>query len=113
MNAANCLRACSAAGLRMGKTTTVACDNCGRDLTVTGNAEAYRLALLNQHIPSRGGFVTCMAEYPAIEADCYFCGIGCLSEWLAREHPRAIARRRKDGTVLGTGAANKTTASET
>lgn len=67
------------------RVTKITCDGCGRDLSSTGNCEDYRLALVNEQIRSRGGVVTAMAKYPAIERDAHFCGLGCLRKWLDRE----------------------------
>jgi hypothetical protein len=65
----------------MGKSVKIICDNCGRDLTITGNSIDYRLALMNQSIPSRGGAVTDVMVYPPLDSDKYFCGWGCFCEW--------------------------------
>jgi hypothetical protein len=78
----------------MAKVTTVTCDACDADLSETGNCVDYRLALLNQNIPTRGGFVTAMGKYPAIEHDCYFCNVGCLDLWRARENFAKELRRQ-------------------
>jgi hypothetical protein len=67
------------------KTLKIACDGCGDDLTTTGNCVDYRLALLNETIPTRGGFVTMMVMYPAIDdGDKYFCDLRCLDHWRDR-----------------------------
>lgn len=69
----------------MGKSVSVICDHCGRDLTTTGNSIDYRIAVLNQPIPVRGGgVVTNMMIYPKLEADAYFCGCECLKRWVTR-----------------------------
>ena len=78
----------------MGKKTAITCDGCGGDLTETGNCVDYRLALLSQNIPTHGGFVTMMGKYPAIEHDCYFCGLGCLDRWSDRRKYAAELRRQ-------------------
>lgn len=51
----------------MSESRTVTCDACSRDLTSTGNCNDYRLALVPESIPSRGGAVTDWMNYPAIE----------------------------------------------
>ena len=66
----------------MPKDIRIICDKCGKDLTTTGNSIDYRLALINQSIPSWGGIVTDMMVYPPIETDAYFCGFRCLQEWV-------------------------------
>ena len=65
----------------MPRTVEIKCDGCGRDLTSTGNCEDYRLALIVERIPSRGGAVTAMAVYPPISQNAYFCGLSCLKDW--------------------------------
>lgn len=86
----------------MAKTTTVECDGCGADLTYTGNCEDYRLALLNQNIPSRGGFVTMLGKYPSIkDGDKYFCGLKCLDQWRNRvKHEDILWRQFHESTVI-------------
>lgn len=66
----------------MGKNVTVTCDNCNADLTYTYNCIDYRLALMNQHMPSKGGAVTAMLIHPIIDKDAYFCGIKCMKKWI-------------------------------
>jgi hypothetical protein len=79
----------------MPETHKFECDQCGRDLTTTGNCVDYRLALLNERLPSRGPVVTSMAIYPPIEADAYFCGVPCLAAWIAATYQDAIERYEK------------------
>ena len=69
----------------MPKTVEIKCDQCGRDLSATENCVDYRLALLNQEIPSRGGAVTSMMRYPPLDQDAYFCGTRCLKAWVSAE----------------------------
>jgi hypothetical protein len=76
------------------KTTNVTCDGCGADLTTTGNCEDYRLGLIVESIPSRGGAVTAMAAYPPLERDAHFCGIRCLDHWSARRKFRDDLRQK-------------------
>lgn len=73
----------------MPKDVSVTCDNCGNNLAVSSNCEDYRLALVNQPVPSAGGFVHSMLAYPAIEKDAYFCGVECLRAWLDKHYPAA------------------------
>lgn len=63
---------------------TITCDHCSRDITSTGNCEDYRIALLNQHIPSVGGWVTAMAAYPHLKQNSYFCSADCLKKWVEK-----------------------------
>jgi hypothetical protein len=64
------------------KTMKITCDRCEADLTTTGNCEDYRLALVNERVPSRGGATTDMIVYPLINVDMHFCGLTCLTEWV-------------------------------
>jgi hypothetical protein len=71
------------------KTVEIRCDGCGADLKYTGNCVDYRLALTNENIPSRGGFVMAMGISPALNRDCHFCGLTCLDTWRDREKHKA------------------------
>lgn len=67
----------------MPMTAKVTCDQCGKDLTETGNCEDYRLTLQSERIPSRrGGTVTAMAANPDLKRPHYFCGLQCLILWV-------------------------------
>lgn len=70
--------------------SSVTCDACGRDLTSTGNNIDWRLALVPQRIPSRGGIVTDMMIPPAIEETAHFCEIACLEAWFVKTFGRPI-----------------------
>lgn len=70
------------------KTVEIKCDGCGADLTSTGNCVDYRLSLENENIPTRGGFVTSMGAYPAIDRNCHFCDLRCLDLWTDRRRHR-------------------------
>ena len=56
----------------------VTCDKCGKDITTTGNCENWRLAVINEPIPSRGGVVTLMHAEPVLETNLYFCSWNCI-----------------------------------
>ena len=71
----------------MPKTTKILCDTCGADITSTGNSVDWRIALINQHIPSRGGMVTDMWITPQLKDDVYFCNAGCLRAWIVKNIP--------------------------
>lgn len=60
----------------------VKCDNCKRDISTSTNSEDWRLALINQAIPSRSEVVTDMMMSPPLYRDYHFCGLHCLKEWL-------------------------------
>ena len=69
---------------------SITCDGCGADLTTTGNSEDWRLALLNQFIPSRGGIVTDMAISPILKSDAYFCSVKCFLGWVCSKWPTVV-----------------------
>ena len=62
------------------KTEKITCDQCGKDLTTTGNcvdkgaAEAFR-------VPPRGAFV----DLSTYKIPVHFCGMKCICEWLEWE----------------------------
>jgi hypothetical protein len=60
---------------------TLICDTCNRDIQTSGNSIDYRLAVINQRIPSKGGVVTDMWEEPILERDYHFCSLSCFREW--------------------------------
>lgn len=62
----------------------VLCDSCANDLTITSNSVGWRLALINQNIPSCPGPVNNVMVYPKIERDCHFCALECLTKWLQK-----------------------------
>lgn len=64
------------------KKVEVFCDNCGSDLTWTSNCEGWRLALINDPIPNKGGLVTSMNVYPHLDKNCHFCSTSCLQKWV-------------------------------
>jgi hypothetical protein len=68
----------------MPKTIKIICDQCKRDITYTGNCEDYKLVLSNESIPHNPecSAVTCMASYPHIDHDVYFCNARCLKDWV-------------------------------
>ena len=60
----------------------IICDGCGKDLTYTGNSVDYRLALVSQPMPSKGGgAASYRLIYPAIKSTKHFCGLRCLKNW--------------------------------
>ena len=89
----------------MGKTVQLTCDGCGADIAYTGNSVDYRLALVVQSMPSRGGFVTDMMIYPPLKHDCYFCGLNCMDQWTdRRRHHAALWKKNWDErTTKGEG----------
>lgn len=71
----------------MPKEVKITCDQCGADLTTTGNCEDYRIALRNESIQSRSGFVTVMGASPHLKSNAYFCGTRCLAKWVSANFP--------------------------
>lgn len=64
----------------------ITCDDCGNDLTTTGNSEDYRLCLKPEAIPSSGGIVTDLAAHPPIDKAAYFCDIPCFLRWVKKKY---------------------------
>ena len=85
----------------MGVTTKYLCDNCGRDLTYTGNSVDYRTVLsYESKAPwyiekgEMGGTDMMILPYP--ETKKCFCGKRCLTEWLETGEPaRPAAEQEK------------------
>lgn len=78
----------------MAETTEIKCDQCGKDLTYTGNCQDYYLVLGSaSKAPwflkdgERGGVLTSMAIRPPVSRTHHFCGFGCLDAW--RDEARA------------------------
>jgi hypothetical protein len=74
----------------------LSCDGCGaKDINYTGNSVDYYIALGNQRCSpwfakdgKTGGMVTDMMIYPPIKGGAkHFCGVGCLSKWVAAVLP--------------------------
>ncbi len=59
------------------------CKNCQRDLSECGPVMDYRLALKCESIPIKGITVD-VYMHPPIEGEFYFCGFGCLKQWVNR-----------------------------
>lgn len=72
----------------MTKKIEIICDHCGEDLRYTGYESEYRLALTPEPKGHTGGAVFATRRWPDIDSEKHFCGIGCLSGWLAAEFPR-------------------------
>jgi hypothetical protein len=104
----------------MGKIVKVTCDGCGHDLTTRSNSVDYRLVLCTESKPGYGaGAYTDMVIYPPVDRSYYFCGLGCLDHWRARENHQSglwkawsddwkeknYTSRRDDGRVLSYSSA--------
>lgn len=63
------------------KTVEISCDECGEDITTTGNSIDWRLAIINESIPPAGDYVTDMMIYPILNKDMHFCSYRCLKQW--------------------------------
>jgi len=59
------------------------CDQCGEDITSTGNCEGYRLVVESEFKPSVGASVTMMAVAPPIDRPHHFCALPCLAKWIS------------------------------
>lgn len=74
----------------MGKTVKVTCDGCGGDLTTRSNSVDYRLVLGSESKPGYGASAyTDMMIYPPVDRTYYFCELGCLDQWRARENHKS------------------------
>ena len=62
--------------------TTILCDNCKSDLSQCGPVERYMIELRAIPIPFVGLAVVDVMMLPPIEEDLYFCGLGCLRNWV-------------------------------
>ncbi len=80
----------------MGKDVKITCDECGRDITTTGNSIDYRLAIKSERIPSCGGAVTDMMICPPIDSDKYFCGWRCFQEWCLKACESRIQQAKRE-----------------
>lgn len=63
------------------KNTIINCDTCKRDIKDSANSIDYRIAVINERIPSQGGAVTDMMIYPKLDRNFHFCSLHCLREW--------------------------------
>lgn len=95
----------------MTQVTTISCDQCGTDLTHTGNSVDYRIVLANERKATKPGLgcVTDMMLYPPIDGGTkHFCGVVCLGAWVSALMPDAAARfeqqqARRPTPTLGSG----------
>ena len=89
----------------------IICDACGYDITYTGNCEDWRLVLGNESKTPwyvrdghSGGMVTSMAISRPVDRTYHFCGIGCLNEWITKNHPDAGKDYARKQELSGTSA---------
>lgn len=59
----------------------VVCDQCGKDLSKTGNCIGWRLMLDVEKIPSKDGPVTLLHVEPMLDHEHHFCHLVCLARW--------------------------------
>jgi hypothetical protein len=76
------------------ETTTIACDNCGQDISpkVTNYPRADILVLACQNMAISSGYMYAVVQYPKLERAHHFCGFRCLGEW-AEKHKGASSVR--------------------
>ena len=74
------------------KTVTILCDNCNADLNDAGAMPTYRLCLKSEAVPNSGGIMYSVMVYPLIAHDMYFCGLGCLNQWVFTVHPHIYVK---------------------
>ncbi len=63
----------------------VKCDLCQKDLTDTGNCDAWLISVRNERIPSKGGIVTLMNLEPLLPFGMDFCSVECLKGWFQKK----------------------------
>lgn len=60
----------------------ISCDYCDDNLTSTGGMPRFRLRLMSESVPHRGGSVFAVIVNPDITEDKYFCNRSHLLGWL-------------------------------
>jgi hypothetical protein len=64
--------------------TFVQCKNCNRDLTYSNGAIDHCLVLSDRHFgPGPEEATIDIYIFPILEQPYYFCGFGCLNDWLS------------------------------
>lgn len=78
------------------RTTEIKCDNCGCDLTYTGNSVDYRVVLSSEGKAPwfereglSGGAMTDVAIADPFPKTRHFCNETCLAVWVAKKYPNA------------------------
>jgi len=66
----------------MGKDIKITCDNCEKDLSSTAGMPDFRLKLSSESLPNTSDITFAVYVSPDIDEDLYFCGLGCLKEWI-------------------------------
>lgn len=64
------------------KQIKITCDNCMNDITQTDATPAYRIELQAKPMPHSTSFIHDLCVMPPIDREMYFCGVGCLKQWV-------------------------------
>ena len=89
----------------MPKTEKIICDQCGADLTSTGNSVDWRISVRSEQIPPRVGTVTYVVITPSLDQDAYFCNAECLVDWVKKKY-RTAEEKLEDLKVAPGGNAS-------
>lgn len=66
------------------KQIKILCDFCESDITDSQGFPRYRLVLSQESLPVLGGCVCDVLVQPPLDEVKYFCGVGCLKEWVKK-----------------------------
>lgn len=74
------------------KNTQVHCDECGADITYTGNCDGFRVVLSSEAMQHEPGcnVVTDVYVTPQFPQPRHFCGEKCLVRWILAEYQQTI-----------------------
>ena len=64
------------------KKTEITCDSCERKIERQIGYSTHFLSLSNMYMSPGGGVSYDVMELPILDDDLYFCGIGCLKNWI-------------------------------
>lgn len=67
----------------MAETTTILCDNCGKDITATPNEVDYLLTLSAQNMPQAAGSNSTTINQPPVPRTLYLCTMACVAAKVA------------------------------
>lgn len=69
------------------KSIEITCDNCQKDLTLTQESLAWRLALANEQIAydPECKKLSGKQHLPMLKAPCHFCSFKCFVDWVEQQ----------------------------
>lgn len=65
--------------------TKITCDYCQRDITYSRGGYDHSLVLSDRKYGPDSQYVFTYYMEPCLDKDKYFCGFGCLKEWLKKQ----------------------------